>query len=136
MPVRGHSTAPKFDGRPQLLNHFFDDVGYLADQATLNNTEKIRWACRYAEFDEAELWESLTERNSNSFADFQAAVCKLYPGVKDDRKYSVADLDCLTESQACIGINNRTELGEYHRKFIIITSFLKSKTRISDPEWN
>jgi Periplasmic protein TonB, links inner and outer membranes len=43
-------------------------------------------------------------------------------------------LDNLTGEWARIGFRHKDDLGDYHRKFLTITAFLKTKNRISDNE--
>lgn len=136
MPARGHATAPTFDGNPLNLKRFFDEVDLLADEAKLDDRGKIKHSLRYASIADFEIWDRLPTAAGGDFDDFRKAVIQLYPGAEDDRRYSVADLDRLTITQARHGIRTRAELGEYYREFFRIAGFLLDKRRISERERN
>ena len=49
MPLRGTSRAPRFEGDPQELQQYFEDVELLCEDAQLfADEDRIRWAVRYA----------------------------------------------------------------------------------------
>lgn len=136
MPARGHSTAPTFDGNPLNLGRFFEEVEILAADARLDDAAKIKHSLRYASLNDYELWVRLPSASGGDFPAFKKAVLELYPGTEDDHRYTMADLDRLTQTQAAYGIQSRAELGEYYREFIRITGFLLEKGRISARERN
>jgi hypothetical protein len=136
MPTRGHSTAPTFDGNPLNLNRFFDEVDLLAEEAKVDGKGKIKHSLRYASIADYELWNRLPTATQSDFAAFRKEVLELYPGAEDDRRYTVADLNRLTSTQATYGIRSRAELGEYYREFFRIADFLKEKNRLSARELN
>jgi hypothetical protein len=137
MPVRGHSTAPKFDPtQPRELCRYFNELDLLFRAANIVADDiKKKHACRYVDIDTSELWESLPEYGPGSnFDDFRIAVHKLYPASEDDRKWSISDMDKLVGEQLRIGIYDASDLGLYYRAFYNITQFLRAKNRISEAE--
>ena len=136
MPLRGTSHAPRFEGDPQELQQYFEDVELLCEDAQLfADEDRIRWAVRYACCEDAELWSSLPSRAGADWSAFKAEVMRFYPGAEeDDRKYLRTDLDRLVEVQAAGSMTSRRDLGEYVRKFMLIASFLEKKGRLSKGE--
>lgn len=131
MPLRGHPTAPKFDGTPRALPRFLETVNRLGNNAGITTEEIIKYTIRYAEIGDAELWEELTEAKGADWAAYEKAVLALYPGASDARRYAVADLERLAATQASMGVRDRMELGAYHREFLrIATYLLKNKKGI------
>jgi len=131
MPSRHDHAAPKFDGKPMSLSAFIDDINQLATACTLTDQDKIKWTVRYAPTDESELWEM---QPSYATGDFQKELYALYPGSTGDRKYSVANLEALTEKQATLPMESSEQFGQYYHAFSKISSFLKKKDRLTDRE--
>jgi hypothetical protein len=138
MPSRCDRSAPKFDPKqPRELRRYFVDLDFAFRQAGVTDRfEKKRHACRYADIDTSELWETLDEYSNaaKSFDEFRIAVHALYPGSDEERRWSVADMDQLVAERSHIGIRSLGELGEYHRSFLAITTFLRSKGRLAEVE--
>ena len=132
MPSRLHHSAPKYDGNPALLYIFFDDIDQLAETCHLSESQKIKWAIRYAPSGDRELWEYFG--TSSTWIDFQTNIRVLYPGSDRDRLYSHDDLTSLTETYAATTMDSTESFGKYYRAFCKISYFLKSKNRISDDE--
>ena len=66
MLLRGTPNAPKFDGKMlSQLPRYLEDIDLLGDQAGLDQEKKIKAALRYADLEEAELWETLPEATNN-----------------------------------------------------------------------
>jgi len=84
-------------------------------------------ACRYVNIDKSELWQALPEYTNNSYNEWKKVVLTLYPGVMEDCKWSMADLNQLLGSTSHMGIMNSDEYAEYYRKFFTITQFLIRK---------
>jgi hypothetical protein len=62
MPLRGTQNAPKFDGKsPAQLPRYLEDIEFLGVSAQLTDEEQIRAAIRYADLEEAEVWQTLPE---------------------------------------------------------------------------
>ena len=138
MPARGDRTAPTFDPRqPRELRRYFSDLEFHFNRsAVVDATERKKHACRFLDVDTCELWETLAEYTNPAtpYEDFCQAVYRLYPGSEEERKWSVADMDKLVGESSRIGILSLSDLGEYYRQFLTITSFLLSKNRISIAE--
>jgi hypothetical protein len=138
MPARGHTTAPKFEGNnPRELQRYFDELDYLFATCTITGeVDRKKYAVRYLDIDTEDVWKQLPEYSSvfSTYNGFKAAVLKLYPGADGDRKWTLTDLDTLIGEWTRIGFRNKEDLGDYHRKFLVISGFLKSKNRMSDNE--
>ena len=62
MPLRGSTSAPKFDEKtPLLLPRFLEDVDILGTAAPLTDAEKVWTSICYADLKESEGWELLPE---------------------------------------------------------------------------
>ncbi|KAF8238031.1 hypothetical protein L208DRAFT_1244346 [Tricholoma matsutake] len=137
MPARGHSMAPKFDPtQPRELRRYFNELELLFSACNVTNFEEMKkHTCHYLDIDTSKLWESIPEYDAGtSFQNFCIAIHKLYPGSKDDRKWSILDMDKLVGEQLRISIYNASDLGLYFWSFYNITKFLSTKGRISDAE--
>jgi hypothetical protein len=62
------------------------------------------------------------------------AVHTLYPGSDEERKWSIADMDKLIGERSRIDIISLSNLGEYYRQFLTITTYLRSKNCLSEAE--
>jgi len=138
MPSRGERTAPQFDPkRPRELRRYFADLDVQFVRASVTNgADQKKFACRYVDIDTCEMWESLVEftDTAKSFNEFKKAVLALYPGSEEERKWSVADMDKLVGERSRLGVISIADLGEYHRQFLAITTFLRAKNRLSEAE--
>jgi len=136
MPARGHATAPKFiSSQPRELPRYFNELNNLFQDANITDKGiKKAQACRYVDIDESELWQALPDYTLKTYKDWKKAVLALYPGVTEDHKWSMANLDQLLRSTLCMGIMNSEEYAEYYREFFTITQFLIGKSRLSESE--
>jgi hypothetical protein len=138
MPARGDRSAPRFDPhQPRELRRYFADLDFAFGRAGITDlTEKKQHACRFVDVDTADLWESIAEYSDDqkSYAEFVQAVHSLYPGSEEERKWSVADMDKLVGERSRLGVLSLGDLGDYHRQFYTITTFLRSKHRLSAAE--
>ena len=138
MPVRGDRSAPKFDAKqPRELRRYFTDLEFAFAHAQITDeVEQKRHSTRYVDVDTSELWETLPEfsENATTFEDYVKKVTTLYPGADEDRKWTVADMDKLVGERARLGIISLGDLGEYYRQFLVITTFLRTKGRLSEAE--
>ena len=134
MPSRHDRAAPKFDGKPSSLDAFIDDICQLAEACALADEDKIKWTVRYAPSEDAELWEMQAHYETDNWEEFKKEIYALYPGSTGDRKYSVANLETLTEKQATIPMESSEEFGRYYRAFSKISTFLKKKNKLTDRE--
>ncbi|KAF7342425.1 hypothetical protein MVEN_01831600 [Mycena venus] len=98
--------------------------------------EKKEHATRFLTVEDQDVWETLDEFSNatRTYADFKAAILKLYPGTDADRKYSLSDLDALVGKSAREGIHSKADFSEFYRQFIVISKYLVSKGRLSDDE--
>src|SRR3981189_999538 len=70
----------------------------------------------------------------HNFTQFKEAVFKLYPGSKEERKWTIADMDKVVGEQLRIGILDVNDLGAYYCAFFTITTFLCNKNHLSEAE--
>ncbi|KAG5634174.1 hypothetical protein H0H81_003057 [Sphagnurus paluster] len=110
MPARNHPSATKFDGNPKHLCVFFEQIDYLGGEFKLTDSDKIGWTIRYAPTKDIELWKLLKPAKSNSWDDFKQEIYSLYPGSTRDRKYTILDLEWLTEKQATVLIKGYPDI--------------------------
>ncbi len=68
------------------------------------------------------------------YQEFWDKIYKLYPGSSGDQTYTMQDLDLLLGHYARVGILTSADLGEYHRKFLLIMRYLISKGHLSTLE--
>jgi len=134
MPSRNHHSAPKFDGDPDSLSVFLGDIEQLAIDCELTPKQQIDWTIRYAPVAEQELWRLQPGVTTGTWATFKDDLQALYPGSSGDRKFSVANLELLTDKQATLPMENVIQFGEYYRAFAKVSTFLKSKGRITERE--
>lgn len=134
MPGRTHHSAPKFDGTPKLLSNFFEEVAQLAESCELDDTQHITWALRYAPNEERDLWKEVPSAEGNSWKTFKEEIYELYPGSTGDRKYTLVNLEALTDAQVRTNMETTAQFGAYYRAFTQISNFLKKKGRLSDRE--
>ncbi|KAJ7279556.1 hypothetical protein C8J57DRAFT_1037050, partial [Mycena rebaudengoi] len=137
MPARGDRNAPQFDAqKPRELQRYFTDLEFHFGRAAVtDDTEKKRHATRFLSVDDQDLWESLAEFQPNkSYAEFKAAVLKLYPGTDANRRFSLGDLDALVGEYARLGILSKGDYCEFYRQFLFITQYLIGKNRLSAAE--
>jgi hypothetical protein len=116
---------------------YFADLDFAFSRAGITDvSEKKNHACRYVNVDTADLWESIAEYSDvqKTYEEFIKAVQSLYPGAEEERKWSVADMDKLVGERSRLGVLSLGDLGDYYRQFYTITTFLRSKQRLSAAE--
>ena len=132
-----NEDAPKFGFSPLSFTAFFDDVEELARRADLNVAATINWACRYAG-SESESWKYLAcFKNGQvpvSFDVFRHEVLQMYPHLDEERRYSIRDLEKFIEDTAALADMSREDLGDYYRKFVVLTEYLIARDRLSPRE--
>jgi hypothetical protein len=116
------------------LAAFLDDVEQLGIDCELDAKQKIDWTIRYAPVEEQEFWKLQPAVATNDWKQFKEEIVALYPGAGGDRKYSIGNLEALTDRQATIPIETSAQFGEYYRAFSKIASFLTAKKRITERE--
>jgi hypothetical protein len=137
MPTRGQATALQFDlSQPCELQRYFLDLNILFAASHITDaTEKKTHMCQYINIDTANLWVSLPKHDTTSaYEVFCTAIYKLYPGLEEEHKWSILDMDKLIGEQLCFGIFSTHKLRVYYRTFYSITRFLIIKNHISKAE--
>src|SRR5277367_5366731 len=137
MPMRNERLAPKFDtSRPRELPRFFEDFEELICRTQITeNTEIKKFLVRYTEFDTEQQRKALPEfRNNSSYAKFKAAILSYYPEASDDFTYSFRDLESLICEYQRLAIATVPNLCEYHRRFIMISTWLIARKQSDDLE--
>ena len=139
MPLWGTKDAPKFNGKiPALLPRFLEDVDLLATAAGINDAEKICYAMRYADLDEAEVWQTVSATSTAipDWDDFVDQVKELYLGCEGSNRFCRADLHYLVQDSRMASMRSQEDLGEYRRKFTKISSHLVDTGKLSETEQN
>ncbi|KAF7334881.1 hypothetical protein MSAN_02357600 [Mycena sanguinolenta] len=135
MPSRNDPIAPIFDSqKPRELRRYFCDLEFLLSRSHVTGDfEKKSHATRFLSIDDQDLWESIPEFNdpAASFAQFTAAIFRLYPEADPDRRYSLADLEALVTELSHVPSLSRARFLEFYRRFFTISSFLCSRDRLS-----
>jgi hypothetical protein len=136
--MRGNRLAPRFDPQqPCELHRYFADLDFAFSRAGIADcTEQKRHACHYVDIDTADLWESISQflDVAAGYDAFIKAVHTLYPGLEEEHKWSVMDMDKLVGEWSHLGIISLANLGDYFRQFYTITTFLKGKSRLPKAE--
>ena len=138
LPGHGERSTPTFDDtRLEELPHFFDNLELLLGQHNVVDEQEHKQAVlHYLSFQTETLWkmaESWADQ-TKSYQEFQEEIFKLYPGSLGNRTYTMQDLDLLLGHYARVSILTSADLGEYHRKFLLITWYLISKGHLSTLE--
>ncbi|KAJ7358289.1 hypothetical protein DFH08DRAFT_622811, partial [Mycena albidolilacea] len=135
MPARNDRTAPVFDSQqPRNLPKYFSDLDFLLSRSRIaDDSEKKYHATRFLTLDDQELWELVPEFTdpATSFAQFTAAIFRLYPEADPDRRYSLQDLDALVTEFSRTESLSRARFTEFYRRFFVISTFLLAKDRLS-----
>ncbi|KAF4614112.1 hypothetical protein D9613_008203 [Agrocybe pediades] len=138
MPPRGAEDAPIFDkSHPRSLLQYLTELRYLFEQYNItDDQQKKSHAVRYLDYDTWELWQCLPEFSdpSASFYEFILALYDLYPDCLDAERYSFVELEDFVRKTFSAGIHSLSDLGNYHRQFLTISSALIKSHRLSDLE--
>jgi hypothetical protein len=138
LPYRREDSAPRFDpADPSAIERYFDDLEFLfLKHSVSDNQEKKRAAVNYPCVVTERLWKSARAFSNPAcpYEDFKAEIITLYPEAKAAHEYTRAQFDQLVSDRARTPIRSETELGEYFRKFLLISRFLISKGRLGAPE--
>jgi hypothetical protein len=118
------------------LPHYLEDIEFVGISAHLSKEEQIRAAIRYADLDEAEVWQTLPETTAvpTNWVNFMAAIKDLYPGCEGDDRYCRADLQYLVQEYHTKPMQSQQDLGEYRCKFLKVASLLIATQKLSDTE--
>ncbi|KAG1831469.1 hypothetical protein EV424DRAFT_1534150 [Suillus variegatus] len=132
MPLREAESVPKFDGMPARLIPYFEEVKILAGYASLNATQTIKAALRYAPTSESEIWVLLPTVAGQDWNKFVKEVKAMYLGCESNHCFSRADLENLCSENAHIPMRSQEELRQYYREFFKISQHLITNKRLAD----
>jgi len=119
------------------LHQYFTDLDFAFSQATIaEQAKKKRHVCRYVDVDMADLWESISQfmDQNATYDEFAKAVHALYPGLKEECKWSVVDMDKLVGEWSHLGIISLANVSDYFQHFYTITTFFWNKGQLSEAE--
>ena len=137
LPMRNEASAPRFDeDNPRELASYFEELEYLFEKYKIGHpVQRKRSAVRYVSVDVRELWQCAAawDDPTRSYEDFKAEVYAFYPETTSAFRYT-RDLDALVNERAGREMRCIEELGAFYRKFIIISTFLVKKNRLSKLE--
>ncbi|KAI0077570.1 hypothetical protein K474DRAFT_1707184 [Panus rudis PR-1116 ss-1] len=115
----------------QQLKRYFEDVEELLRGPQIFDIPTyVYHAKRYTDSLDTESWIRANIAATTTWDQWKKADVALYPEAFKDQKYSYGDLDHLTQEFREKGIFIKTELGNYHLCFKVISDFLLSKGRI------
>src|SRR5229473_6394451 len=138
LPGCGECSTPTFDDTcSEELPHFFDDLELLLGQHNVVNKQECKQAAlHYLSFQMETLWKTAESwaDQTKSYQEFWEEIFKLYLGSSGDWTYTMQDLDLLLGHYAQVSILMSADLGEYHRKFLLIMWYLISKGHLSTLE--
>ena len=133
MPAHGECGALWFNpAKLHELHHFFNDLNFQFTQSqVVDEMEMKGHALWFVSCDTAELWE-IVPKFTNMTTPYQTsvdAVYQLYPGSDVEQHW----LDNLVGETLRTGISSLTDLEEYYRDFIAITTFLILRNHLTAP---
>lgn len=134
MPNRFHVNAPRFDGQPDNLTPFFEDIEDLANACSLPDNWKIHFTLKYiASVEDLILWKTYARAavKTGDWEQFKKRVYTLYPEVAEPGNHTFGSLNALVEKQAKVPIKGPSDVGEYYRKFLPIVDCLKNKEQLT-----
>ncbi len=138
LPGCGECSTPTFDDTcSEELPRFFDDLELLLGRHNVVDEQEHKQAALcYLSFQTETLWKTAESwaDQTKSYQEFWEEIFKLYLGSLGDWTYTMQDLDLLLGHYARVGILMSADLGEYHRKFLLITRYLISKGHLSTLE--
>lgn len=138
LPGRNERSAPKFDEtHPDELDPYLDDIQDLLDRYNIiDHAEQKLAAVKYLKTRTSKLWKTTAAWSdaAKTYDEFKEEVIGLYPGARGDRTYTIQDLDLILGHYARTGILSSVDLGEYYRRFLLVSRYLISKNRLSTQE--
>jgi Eukaryotic translation initiation factor 4G1 len=138
LPTRNDVSAPRFDeDNPRGLATYFEELEHLfARHRVSDATHRKRSAVRYVSVNVRELWKCAVTWSdpARSYEDFKAEVYAFYPEVTDAVRYTTGDLDALVNERAQREIQSVEDLDTFYQKFIVISTFLVKRNRLSTLE--
>ncbi|KZP05449.1 hypothetical protein FIBSPDRAFT_706815, partial [Athelia psychrophila] len=130
MPVRRHSTAPRWDGEARDLQWFLEDVEAVSAENALSEAATIKAALRYAPPSDSDAWKYTAGSEASSWPAFVEDVLALYPGTLEKQRNTRRALEALVSAQATVRIKSRSDFGKYHRDFLGISGSLIKAGRL------
>ena len=138
LPYRREDSAPRFDpSDPSAIERYFDDLEFLFIRHSVSDhQEKKRAAVNYPCVVTERLWKTARAFSdpARSYEDFKAEIITLYPEATAAHQYTRRQFDQLISDRARAPIRSEAELGQYFRKFLLVSRFLISKCRLGTPE--
>src|SRR5882762_2920057 len=135
MPRRGERAAPSFNPLcPRDLPHYFSDLDHLLKSSGVTDSTKCKFFTSYfVDYATRELWQAIPEyTNHSTFAMYKTAIIQLYPEINPARRYNLADLEQIVQEQSHRATESIANYGEYFRRFLAVSSYLRSHGRLAD----
>lgn len=130
MPPPHSNKAPRFTGDPLTITTFLESYASKADKAGIVDAGKrIQGIIGYVDPETRDLWRTLDEYvTPASWANFKAAVEKLYEKMQDPLDYTSYDLEAHITEWAHMGIFTLAHLDKYTLRFnMFARNLLKQK---------
>jgi hypothetical protein len=138
LPSRNERSAPSFDEtQPEELDRYFEELQALFDRYQIGDAaDKKIAAVKYLKITTVSLWKTTIAwtDQTKTYEEFVTEIFTLYPGAKGDRTYTLQDMDLTIGQYARAGILTALDLGEYYRRFLLISRYLISKGRLAVQE--
>ncbi|KAF7763893.1 hypothetical protein Agabi119p4_8430 [Agaricus bisporus var. burnettii] len=131
MPGPKELAAPHFDGTPEDLKEFLEEIEVRGRDNNLGSRDHILHAIRYVSGSERALWRKHAAVIGSDWNRFKARMMSLYPGSDDSSANTVTELEVLVETQASILVTDIRQFGMYHRKYTVIADALLARGKIS-----
>ena len=138
LPTQNDASAPRFDkDNPLGLAGYFKELEYLFEKHRVSDaTQRKQSAVRYVSLDVQELWQCAAAWGdpTRSYEAFKAEVHAFYPEATDAFRYTTWDLSALVNERAQREMESIEDLGTFYRKFIVVSTFLIKRDRLSTLE--
>jgi hypothetical protein len=138
LPTPNDASAPRFDKEnPRGLAGYFEELEYLFERHRVSDaTQRKQSAVRYVAVDVQELWQCAAAWGdpTRSYEAFKAEVHAFYPEASDTFRYTTWDLNALVNERAQCEMESVEDLGIFYRNFIVISTFLIKRDRLSTLE--
>src|SRR6266849_2817356 len=138
LPTRRERSAPSLDGnQPEDLERYFSDLQMLLLRHSVTDENQCKKAAlRYLTIQTERLWKTTDAwtDQSKTYAQFRSEIFGLYPGASGGRIYMIQDLKSAIGHYSQAGIQSRADLGEYYRRFLLISQYLIGQGCLSPQE--
>ena len=135
MPNPGTAKAPAtWKGDEDDLSEFLDRFEALADDAGLDDDDKIKFFRKYVSKKQRPLFEVIEGAKPADWSLFTKSINELFPKAFEPQTYSRRRMDKLTAQAARHEITTQDEFEKFYREFLPVSQWLVSNRKISVSE--